>query len=56
MKTYNVELKYESYVTICVEAEHRGEAQDVAIEEIINDGSYGSRGGNWTVESTREIL
>ena len=42
MKTYAVELKRTSFVTVYVEAESKDHADELAWEEIHNDGSWGT--------------
>ena len=54
MKTYQVELKYESYTTITIEAETPEEAEALAWHELETDGSYRSDYGNWELESINE--
>ena len=54
MKTYEVELKRTSYITLTVEARDQNEAEEKAWQEIehnradINDA-------NWEVESIEEV-
>lgn len=54
MKTYQVELKYESYTIITIEAETPEEAEALAWQELATDGSYYSGYGNWELESINE--
>ena len=39
MKTYEIEVKHISYVTLTIEAESKDEAEQLAWDEL--DGSYG---------------
>jgi len=52
-KTYEVELKRVSYVTITVEASSPEEAEDKAWKEIENDNLC--EDASWMVESTEEV-
>jgi len=52
MKTYEVELKRESYVTITVEAESVEAAEELAWKEIENDNQHES--ATWLLESLGE--
>ena len=54
-KTYEVELKYESYTVITVEADNAEEAEALAWKEIESDGSHRSDYGNWSLESVEEM-
>ena len=54
MKTYEVELRYESYTTITIEANTPEEAEAIAWQELQTDGSYRSDYGNWELESIEE--
>lgn len=55
MKTYTVELKRTSYVTITIEAESPDHADELAWYEIQTDGSYGaSDDAEWTTERIEE--
>ena len=54
MKSYEVELKYESYATIRVDAENEAEAERLAWEELASDGSYLNAYGDWTLETIKE--
>jgi hypothetical protein len=52
MKTYAVELKRTSYVTLTVEADTHGEAEDLAWEELESGESYGiSDDADWEVNA-----
>lgn len=54
MKTYEVELKRTSYVTLHVEAGSTEEAEFIAWQEIEN--GYGDKGdASWEVESIEEM-
>ena len=55
MKTFNVELKRVSYVTITVEAESQDHAEEMAWEELHSDGSYGLGYADWDIESVEEL-
>lgn len=52
MKTYEIELKRTSYITIEVEAESQEEAEALAWEEIKED--YYMEDGDWEIESIEE--
>lgn len=54
-KTYEVELKYESYTVITVEADNAEEAEALAWKELESDGSHRSDYGNWSLESIEEM-
>jgi hypothetical protein len=54
MKTYQVELKRISYVTLTIEAENEDEAEAEAWLELASDGSYGDKDANWDIESIEE--
>jgi hypothetical protein len=53
MKTYEVELRYESYVTITVEADNEDEAEAMAWKEI--EADWPKHTGSWSFESVEEI-
>jgi len=53
MKTYEVEVKRTSYITITVEAETLEEAEALAFQEV--DGRGDSAYANWEVESIEEV-
>jgi hypothetical protein len=53
MKTYEIELKRTSYITIEVEAESQDEAEALAWEEIKED--YYKEDGDWEIESIEEF-
>jgi hypothetical protein len=54
MKTYQIELKRTSYVTLTIEAENEDEAEGLAWLELASDGSYGDRDAHWDIESIEE--
>jgi hypothetical protein len=54
MKTYQIELKRTSYVTLTIEAESEDQAETIAWDEIASDGSYGDRDAHWDIESIEE--
>jgi hypothetical protein len=54
-KMFEVELRYESYTVITVEAENADEAEKIAWDELATDGSYRSDYGNWSLESVEEV-
>jgi hypothetical protein len=54
MKTYQIELKRTSYVTLTIEAENEDEAEANAWLELASDGSYGDRDAHWDIESIEE--
>lgn len=53
MKTYEVELKRESYVLYTVEANSPEEAEDKAWKELESD--YTHSYGEWVLEFVREV-
>jgi hypothetical protein len=53
MKTYEVELRRTSYITITVEAENEDEAETKAWQEIESDRAD-INDANWDVESIEE--
>ena len=53
MKTYEVELKRTSFVTITVEAKDMEEAEFIAWQEI--ESGYNEGYADWGVESIEEI-
>lgn len=54
MKTYEIELKRTSYVTLTIEADSKDEAEQLAWDELQSDGSYGLSYADWDVESIEE--
>jgi hypothetical protein len=54
MKTYNVELKRTSYMTITVEAENEDEADRLAWEEV-ERGRSDIYDALWELESIEEV-
>jgi len=52
-KTYEVELKRESYITIWVEALNEAHAEELAWEEI-ETGDYSNEDASWLIESIEE--
>lgn len=54
MKTYQIELKRTSYVTMNIEAESQDQAEELAWLELASDGSYGDRDAHWDIESIEE--
>jgi hypothetical protein len=50
MKTYQVELKRVSYVTMTIEADNEDQAEVLAWDELVTDGSWGTD-AEWFVES-----
>lgn len=55
MKTYQVELKRVSYVTMTVEAETKDAAEDAAWDELASDGSWNDSDASWGIESIEEL-
>ncbi len=53
MKTYEVELRRTSYITITVEADSKDEAEEKAWQEIEHDRAD-INDANWEVESIEE--
>ena len=54
MKTFEVELRRTSYITMTVEAESRDEAEAKAWQEIEN-GRTDTYDATWDVESIEEV-
>lgn len=54
MKTYQVELKRVSYVTLTVEANNQDAAEDAAWLEL-QTGDYDDDGAEWNLELIEEI-
>jgi hypothetical protein len=54
MKTYHVELKRVSYVTLTVEAESQNAAEDAAWLEL-QTGDYDCHDANWDLELIEEV-
>jgi hypothetical protein len=52
MKTFQIELKRTSYITIEVEAESQDEAEALAWRRV--DQDYYKDDGNWEIESIEE--
>jgi len=52
MKTYEVELKRESYIVLTIEAENEDEAQEKAWKEI--EDRPDSDDASWLIESIEE--
>lgn len=50
MKTYQVELKRVAYVTMTIEADNEDQAEMLAWDELVTDGSWGTD-AEWFVES-----
>lgn len=56
MKQFAVELKRTSYVTIYVDAETKDQAEELAWDELSEDGSYVTgKDANWDLESIEEV-
>ena len=53
MKTYEVELKRTSFVTVTVEAKDKKEAEIIAWQEI--ESGYNAEYADWDVESIKEL-
>ena len=53
MKTYEVELKRESYITVTVEAVDEDEAKVLAWQESMT--FHGSHDASWDIESIEEV-
>lgn len=57
MKTYSVEFKRTSFVTISVEAESADHAEELAWQELSQSESWGISGdADWQTESITEEL
>lgn len=55
MKTYTVELRRTSFVTLTVEADTQEQAEQMAWDEIMTDGSYGSSDADWEIGFVDEV-
>ena len=55
MKTYEVELRYESYMHYTVEAEDRDQAEELAFDRLRSEGGDSTRYGSWDTDSIEEI-
>ncbi len=53
MKTYQVELKRVSYITVTVEAENVDAAEDAAWLEL-QTGDYGDQDADWSLSEVTE--
>jgi len=53
MKTYEVELKYWSYLVITVQADTPEQAEEQAWKQLESEGE--STHGNWEIESIEEM-
>lgn len=54
MKTYQIELKRVSYVTLTVEAKNQGAAEDAAWLEL-QTGDYDDSSADWELNDVEEI-
>ena len=54
MKTYQIELKRTSYITLTIEADSQEEAEALAWLKLASDGSYGMEDANWDIESIED--
>lgn len=55
MKFFNVEMERKSYVTLLIEAETEEEANELALQEVQENGGWAvSDDVNWTVTYTEE--
>jgi hypothetical protein len=54
VKTYQVELKRVSYVTLTVEAKNQGAAEDAAWLEL-QTGDYDDDGAEWELNDVEEL-
>lgn len=55
MKSFNVELKYTSYVLYSVEANTKEEAEDKAWDMLNDDTAFKERIGNWEMNNVQEV-
>lgn len=57
MKTYEIELRRTSYITLIIEAESEEQAEELAWQEIEEDGSYGtSKDAYFDIERIEEAV
>lgn len=54
LKTFEVELKRVSYITVKVEAESKDHAEELAWTELMTDGAWNVEDANWDVETITE--
>lgn len=54
MRTFEVELRRTSYITLTVEAENEDDAEEKAWLEL--DDEHAHADANWDVESIEEVL
>lgn len=52
-RTYEVEMKYEAYVVVTVDADSEDDAEALAMQKL-ERGAI-ARGGAWTLESIEEL-
>jgi len=56
MKTYEVEFKRTSYITITVKAESEDHADESAWQQLVEDGSYGDPdAADWETVTVKEV-
>ena len=55
MKTYEVELRYESYMHYTVEAEDRDQAEELAFDRLRSEGVDSTRYGSWGTAYLEEV-
>ena len=53
-RTYEVEMKYEAYVVVTVDADSEDDAETLAAKELERSMDF-PRGGDWTFESIEEL-
>jgi hypothetical protein len=55
MKTYEVEMKYEAYVIVTVDADNEDDAEVLAMEHLEGGNGVAVRDGQWSLESIEEL-
>lgn len=55
MKTYEVELRRESYITVTVDADNEDHAEELAWK-YLETNMVDAKDSNWDVESVEEIF
>ena len=53
-RTYEVEMRYEAYVIVTVDADSEDDAEALAMKQL--EGRATDRGGEWTLESIEELV
>jgi hypothetical protein len=54
MKSFEITLKYTAYTNMTIEADTKEQAEKLAWDELMSDGSYGSY-GEWELDHLEEL-